>query len=76
MAGLLDPNGVPVVGSRSPLPQGGGGGLTQEAILRALLLQRMAASQPQGNLGMGSLPANPLTNPRAILDAQMKAAGQ
>jgi hypothetical protein len=73
---LLDANGVPVVGSRSPLPQGGGGGLSQEALLRMIMAQRMAASQPQPNLGFGALPTNPLTNPRAIADWQMRQAGQ
>jgi hypothetical protein len=74
---ILDANGVPVVGSRSPLPQGGtGGGLSPEALLRLRIMQRMAASQPQPNLGFGSLPANPLTDPRAIADWQMRQAGQ
>lgn len=71
MPGLLEP----VVGTRSPLPGGTGGGLSQEAILRAILTQRMQ-QQAQPNLGLGSLQANPLTNPRAILDAQMRAQGQ
>lgn len=73
MPGLLDSSGVPVVGSRSPVPTSGAGPMSQEALIKALLMARM---QQQPNLGMGSLPANPLTNPRAILEAQLRQQGQ
>lgn len=83
MPGLLDDPTVmarnePRIGSRSPLPQGGGGGLSQAAILQLLAQQRMRQlqmQQQQQGGGMGGLTANPLTNPQAILDAQMRAGG-
>ena len=64
----------PKVGTRSPLPQGaGGGGLSVDAIRRALDAAQTAV-QPQGRSGVGALPADPLRNPGAILrDREQRA---
>lgn len=63
----------PVVGSRSPLPAGGGGGaMSKQAIIAALL--QSVPQQPQRS-GIGALPANPLTSPGAIVQNQMQQAG-
>jgi len=63
----------PVVGTRAPQKQGGGGGgLSREAILAAL---NTVPVQPAAS-GVGALPANPVTNPGAILkDREKKATG-
>lgn len=61
----------PVVGTRSPLPTGGGGGLSRDAILAIL---KATPAQPAPS-GIAALPANPVTNPQAILDARMRSAG-
>jgi len=62
----------PVVGTRTPLPSGGtGGGLSREAILTIL---KTAPATPAVT-GIAALPANPVTNPQAILDARMRSAG-
>ncbi len=56
----------PVIGSRSPLPQGGtGGGLSTNAIVQAMV-GRAAGPSPQG----AALPTNYLVNPRAVLAGQ------
>jgi hypothetical protein len=85
MPGLLDdaqpiqqPRWEPKVGTRSPLPQGGGGGLSNQAVLQALAQQRLRQLQMQQQMqqqSMGALPANPVTDPQAILNARMQAAG-
>lgn len=62
----------PVVGTRSPVPSGGGGGLSRAAVAAA---QNPPAPPPPARTGIGALPADPLRNPRAILDAREKAAG-
>ena len=62
----------PVVGTRSPVSSGGGGGLSREAVAAA---QKPPAPPPPAPSGIGALPADPLRNPRAILDAREKAAG-
>lgn len=62
----------PKVGTRGPVRGGGGGGMSRDAILAQL----MAAHQEgpvQGDIG--GLPANPVTQPGAILDARMRTAG-
>lgn len=64
----------PVVGSRSPLPSSGNSPMGSQALLAAILASKTPQITP--NLGMGSLTANPVTDPQAILAAQMKAAGQ
>lgn len=46
--------------------------MSQEAILRALLMQRLQ-QQAQPNLGLPQ--ANYLTNPRAVLEAQIRQQG-
>lgn len=64
----------PIVGTRTPLPQGGtGGGLSPAAI-------RSASAPPSLQIvmtknGLAVLPANPLTNPKAILEQQLQEAG-
>lgn len=63
----------PRVGSRTPLPGGTAGGMSRDAIMAALNAAQMQA-QPQ-KTGIGALPANPLTAPGAIVQAQMKDAG-
>lgn len=63
----------PRIGSRSPLPGGTGGGMSRDAILAALTSAQMQA-QPQ-RTGMAALPANPVTDPGAILAAQGQQAG-
>lgn len=63
----------PVVGSRTPLPGGTGGGMSRDAILAALTAAQMQA-QPQ-KYGVGALPANPVTNPNAITQSQMEQSG-
>jgi hypothetical protein len=64
----------PRVGTRSPLPQGaGGGGLSADAIRRALD-EAHAAGQQQQPSGVGALPADPLRNPGAILQQRMQRA--
>lgn len=63
----------PVIGSRSPLPTGGGGGLSKNAI--QMLVTALAQPPQPTNIGVGQLVANPLTNPKAILDQQEKDAG-
>lgn len=59
----------PVIGSRSPVRSSGSGPMSREAIIAAL------TTPPQGRSGVGALPANPATNPRAIIDAQAREAG-
>lgn len=64
----------PRVGTRSQLPSvGTAGGMSREAIMAALTAAQMQA-QPQ-KTGMGALPANPLTRPSQIIDAQAANAG-
>ena len=61
----------PVIGSKSPVRTGGGGGLSPNAILAAMAAKNAPVSQD----GIGALPANYLMNPKAVLDAQMQQAG-
>lgn len=62
----------PKIGSHSPLPSGGGGGLSPIAVRAAL-----AASQPGvvTKDGIALLTANPVTNPQAILEQRLRDAG-
>lgn len=67
----------PKVGTRGPVRTGGGGGLSPE-IVAAVLAAR--AQQPAGSVGptpgtMAALPANPVTDPGAILAARMRSQG-
>jgi hypothetical protein len=64
----------PKVGTRSPLPQGaGGGGLSADAIRRAI--DEAHATPKAERSGVGALPADPLRNPGAILRDREKRAG-
>jgi hypothetical protein len=66
----------PKVGTRSPLPQGaGGGGLSADAIRRAIDEAHAGSQQPAQRSGVGALPADPLRNPGAILRDREKRAG-
>lgn len=64
----------PVVGTRTPLPQGGTGGGLSDIIkqLNDQKAQKLQAQQQQQAGGIGSLPANYLTHPQTVLDAQEK----
>lgn len=64
----------PKVGTYSPLPSGGGGGMSRDAIL-AQLMARQQQPQPAQRSGMGTLPANPLMSPRGVLAGQEQQAG-
>jgi hypothetical protein len=74
-AGFADGGPVrvePKIGSKGPTRGGGGGGMSREAILAAI----NAAPPTAAPYGMVSLPANPVTNPGAILaDRERKAMG-
>ena len=74
---VRDPNrpDIPVVGTRGPVMGGGGGGLSREAVAQAQRPQAPQAQQP-AKYGVGALPANPVTNPGAIIaDRERKAQG-
>lgn len=64
----------PVVGTRSPLPSSGAGPLSSQAIVQAIL-QRRAAQALRGP-DVAQLPANPVTDPQAILADRMRQAGE
>lgn len=65
----------PKIGTRTPLPGAStGGGMSRDALIQALMA-RPVQPQPQAPSGMGSLPANPLVNPRGILAGQEQQAG-
>lgn len=66
----------PVVGTNSPLPSGGGGGLSREAVAAAqprLQPQAQPAIQPKS--GVGALPADYLRKPASALRAREQTAG-
>ena len=65
----------PVVGTRSPLREGGGGGLSRAEILRVLRERAKMAEDASVKSGVGALVANPVTDPRAILAERERAAG-
>ena len=80
---VRDPNrpDIPVVGTRGPVRGEEGGGLSRDAVRNAIARtaqQRPAAPapvQPQpANRGIAGLVANPVTNPKAILDERMRMA--
>lgn len=64
----------PKIGTYSPVPGGGGGGMSRDAIL-AQLMARQQQPQPPQRSGMGTLPANPLMSPRGVLAGQEQQAG-
>lgn len=61
----------PVVGTMGPKRGSTGGGMSRETVIA--ILDAMPATQQKS--GMGALPANPVTNPRAILVDRERAAG-
>lgn len=61
----------PKIGTRTPLPEGGGGGLSRESILKAL----RTPEAPVPKEGIAGLPADPTRNPRAIIMEREKKAG-
>lgn len=63
----------PKVGTRSPLPSGGGGGMSREAVRAALDAASAPAKPAPGS--MGALPTNPVTNPGGVRKAQMQEMG-
>ncbi len=72
----------PQIGMRSPLPSGGGGGMSHDALMAALTgqpQQMQPQMQPPMQVamrsGIGALPANPLTDPRAITANRLQQAG-
>lgn len=54
----------PVIGSRSPLRTGGGGGLSADAVRQAMMQAKR--QEMAEKYGIGALTANPLTNPEEI----------
>lgn len=67
---------TPQVGTYGPVRSGGGGGLSREAILQAVM---RAASAPASSAsgvksGVGALKANPVTNPTAVTEQQLTDA--
>lgn len=63
----------PKIGSRSPLRSGGmGGGMSKNALM--LIVQEPEGSPVLLPMDIGQLPANPVTNPRAILENRMRQA--
>lgn len=66
----------PRVGTRAPRRAGGGGGgMSRDAVLQALdVAWRDVPATPQPGT-LAALPADPVRNPRAILDARERKAG-
>ena len=67
----------PKIGTKAPPRKGSGGGaMSREAIQAALAAPAAndASSAPR-NRGIGQLPGNPVTNPRAIIDGRERDAG-
>ena len=65
----------PKVGTRAPVRGGGGGGMSREAVARALDEARGSTDiSVPARTGMGALPANPVTNPKAITDKRLQDA--
>lgn len=65
----------PRVGTRSPVRGSGGGGMSREAVARALDEARGSTDiSVPARTGMAALPANPVTNPKAITDKRMQDA--
>lgn len=65
----------PRVGTRSPVRGSGGGGMSREAVARALDEARGSTDiSVPARTGMAALPANPVTNPKAIVDKRMQDA--
>lgn len=65
----------PKVGTRAPVRGSGGGGMSREAVARALDEARGSADiSVPARTGMAALPANPVTNPKAIVDKRMQDA--
>lgn len=69
----------PVVGSYSPLPGNAeAGGLSKDAIMNALFAmqqQKRLTNPASARTGIALLPANPVTQPQAVLNSQMQQAG-
>lgn len=64
---------IPKVGTKVRKQGGTGGGLSREEVLARL--EAASAPTPTPNDGIGSLPGNPLTNPKRIIDDREKKAG-
>lgn len=63
----------PKVGTRGPVRSGGmGGGMSKNALM--LIVQEPAGAPVLVPMDIGQLPANPVTNPRAILENRMRQA--
>lgn len=65
----------PKIGTKAPPRKGGGGAMSREAILAAIEAGDPAVAPGAGRSGVGALPANPVTNPGAILRDREQKAG-